>query len=145
VTRWTLVGTGAERGVVRRHPLTIEGEEIGSLLITITCGEEPLTMKLRYWETRRLASADDVVTRAVMGLGRERVPLTVESSRPVGGRLESIANATVPTAMVAKLLASNQASIGVGTLTKSKQQTAIRLGTTGLGQALPQLAKECPR
>jgi hypothetical protein len=145
VTRWTLVGAGAERGVVRRHPLTVEGEEIGSLLITIACGSDPLTMKLRYWETRRLASADDIVMRAVMGLGRERVPLAMESSRAVGGRLESIANATVPMAVIAKLLANNQAAVAVATLTKAKQQTTIRLGTTGLGQALPQLAKECPR
>ena len=35
IARWTLVGEGADRGVVRRHPLTIEGEEVGSLLITI--------------------------------------------------------------------------------------------------------------
>ena len=39
--RWTLVGTGAERSVVRRHPLTREGEEIGTLLVTFACGEKP--------------------------------------------------------------------------------------------------------
>jgi len=145
IARWTLVGTGAERGVVRRHPLTREGEDIGSLLITIACGETPTTMRLRYWETRRLASADDVVMRAVMALGRERVPLTIQSSRLVGGRLESIANATVNVDVLAKLLASNQGSVGVATLTKAKVQTAIRVGMTGFGQALPALAKECPR
>jgi hypothetical protein len=145
IARWTLVGTGAERGVVRRHPLTLEGDEIGSLLITIACGDNPTDLRLRYWETRRLASADDIITRAVMGIGRERVPLTIESSRAVAGRLESIANATVQTGVVAKLLANNQGSVAVATLTKSKVQTMIRLGTTGLGQVLPQLAKECPR
>jgi hypothetical protein len=145
IARWTLVGTGAERGVVRRHPLTIEGEEVGSFLITIACSSKPMTMTLRYWETRRLASADDVVARAVMVLGRERVPLTIESSSAVAGRLVSIANATVQTGLVAKLLASNQGGVGVATLTKSKVQTAIRVGMTGLGQVLPQLAKECPR
>ena len=79
--RWTLVGTGADRSVVRRHPLTREGEEIGTLLVTFACGEKPTSMNVRYWETRRLASADDAIMRAVMGLGRERVPLTIESSR----------------------------------------------------------------
>ena len=78
--RWTLVGTGADRSVVRRHPLTRDGEEIGTLLVTFVCGEKATSMTVRYWETRRLASADDAVTRAVMGLGRERVPLTVKSS-----------------------------------------------------------------
>jgi hypothetical protein len=145
VARWTLIGTGGQRGVVRRHPLTLEGEEIGSMLITIACGEKPTTMTLRYWETRRLASAGDVVMRAVAAIGRERVPLTIESSRVVGGRLESIANATVATALVAKLLVSNQGSVGVATLTKSKVQTAIRVGMTGLPQVLPQLAAGCPR
>ena len=59
--RWTLVGTGADRSVVRRHPLTREGEEIGTLLITFACGEKPTNMNVRYWETRRLASADDAI------------------------------------------------------------------------------------
>jgi hypothetical protein len=145
IARWTLVGTGAERGVVRRHPLTREGEEIGSMLITIACGEKPATMRLRYWETRRLASAGDVITRAVMALGRERVPLTIESSNMVGGRLESIANATVPTGLVAKLAEASQGSVAVGTLTRARVQTAIRIGTTGLPQVLPQLASSCPR
>ena len=145
IARWTLVGAGADRSVVRRHPLTIEGEEIGSLLITFACGEKPMTMTLRYWETRRLASAGDAVMRAVMGLGRERVPLTIETSRVVAGRLESTANATVATGVVAKLFASNQGPVTVATLTKAKQQTVIHVGLTGLGQVLPQLAKECPR
>jgi hypothetical protein len=145
IARWTLVGSGADRGVVRRHPLTLEGEEIGSMLITIACGDRPTTMRLRYWETRRLASAGDVITRAVMALGRERVPLTIESSSMIGGRLESVANATVPTGLVAKLLASNQGSVGVATLTNSKVRTAIRIGMTGLPQVLPQLASSCPR
>lgn len=145
IARWTLVGTGADRSVVRRHPLTREGEDIGSLLITFACGQKPMTMTMRYWETRRLASADDAIMRAVMGLGRERVPLTVESSRVVAGRLESIANATVATGVLAKMFASGPGRITVATLTKAKQQTVIHVGMTGLGQVLPQLAKECPR
>ena len=79
-----------------------------------------------------------------MVLGRERVPLTIESSRVVAGRLESIANATVQAGVLAKLFSTNQGSVGVATLTKAKVQTAIRVGMTGLGQVLPQLAKECP-
>ena len=143
--RWTLVGTGAERSVVRRHPLTREGEEIGTLLVTFACGEKPTMMNVRYWETRRLASADDTIMRAIMGLGRERVGLTIESSRVVAGRLELIANATVNTGVLAKMFAPNQGPVTVATLTKAKQQTVINIGLTGLGQVLPQLAKECPR
>jgi hypothetical protein len=144
--RWTLVGNGTDRGVVRRHPLTREGEEIGTLLITFACSQKPMSMNVRYWETRRLASADDAIMRAVMGLGRERVQLNLESSRTVGGRLESIANATVSTGVLAKLFAPGQAGpVTVATLTKGKQQTVIHVGLTGLGQVLPQLAKECPR
>lgn len=144
VARWTLVGTGADRSVVRRHPLTFQGDEIGSLLITFACGEKPMSMRVRYWETRRLASADDAIARAIIGLGRERVPLAVESSRVVAGRLESIANATVNTGVLAKMF-TTPGAVTVATLTKAKQQTVIHVGMTGLGQVLPQLAKECPR
>jgi hypothetical protein len=104
-----------------------------------------MTLSLRYWETRRLANAGDVITGAVVRLGRERVPLTIESSRVVAGRLESIASATASLTFVAKLLASGQASFTVATLTKFKEQTAIRVGMTGLGQVLPQLTAGCPR
>lgn len=142
--RWTLVGTGADRSVVRRHPLTREGDEIGTLLITFACGGKPMTMNVRYWETRRLASAEDAIMRAIMGLGRERVALTIESSRVVAGRLESIANATVNTGILAKMF-TQPGAVTVATLTKTKQQTVIHVGMTGLPQALPQLAKECPR
>ncbi len=74
IARWTLVGAGAERGVVRRHPLTLQGDEIGSLLVTIACTDKPAMLRLRYWETRRLANADDVIARAMMVLGSERNP-----------------------------------------------------------------------
>ena len=83
--------------------------------------------------------------RAVMGLGRERLQLTIASSRVVAGRLESIANAPVGTGVLAKMFAPNQGRVTVATLTKAKQQTVIHIGLTGLGQVLPQLAKECPR
>jgi hypothetical protein len=105
-----------------------------------------MSMNVRYWETRRLASTDDSILRAVMGIGRERVQLTVASSRVVAGRLESIANATVSTGVFAKMFAPGQAGpVTVATLTKAKQQTVIHIGLTGLGQVMPQLAKECPR
>lgn len=145
IARWTLVGAGTERGVVRRHPLTLQGDEIGSLLVTIACADKPAMLRLRYWETRRLANADDVIARAMMVLGSERVPLTMESSRAVAGRLESIASATVDTGMVTKHLVSAPGSVRVATQTKAKVQTSIRLGNTGLDAALPQLVSECRR
>jgi hypothetical protein len=145
IARWTLVGAGAERGVVRRHPLTLQGDEIGSLLVTIACADKPAMLRLRYWETRRLANADDVIARALMVLGAERIPLTMESSRAVAGRLESIASATVDMGLVTKHLVSAPGSVRVATLTKAKVQTSIRLGNTGLGAALPQLVSECRR
>ena len=143
--RWTLVGADADRSVVRRHPLTRQGEEIGTLLVTFACGDKPMSMTVRYWETRRLASADDSILRAVIVLGRERVPLMVDSSRAVAGRLESIAHATVATGVLAKMFAPGPGRVSVATLTKAKQETVIHVGMTGLGQVLPQLAKECPR
>lgn len=145
IARWTLVGAGADRGIVRRHPLTRQGEEIGSLLVTIACTDRPGALRLRYWETRKLAAADDVVARAMMMLGRERIPLTVESSRAIAGRLESIASGNVDIGLAAKHLVAAPGSITVATLTKSKVQTAIRLGNTGLGTVLPQLSAECAR
>jgi hypothetical protein len=145
IARWTLVGAGAERGIVRRHPLTRQGEEIGSFLVTIACADRPATLRLRYWETRTLAGTDDVITRAVMALGRERLPLKIESSKAVAGRLESIASATVDMGVAAKQLVAAPGSVTIATLTKSKVQTSIRIGNTGLGKVLPQLSTECPR
>jgi hypothetical protein len=143
LSRWALLGEGADLGIVRRHPLTIYGEEIGTFIVTIACGETPETLSLRYWETRRLAAAD-VIQRAFVAFGKDRVALAIESSQPTAGRLESKAHGTVAAALVAKVTAG-QAPVTVATLTSAKVQTVIHVGNTGLRVALPKLTQACPR
>jgi hypothetical protein len=144
LSRWALLGEGADRGITRRHPLTIYGEEIGTFIITIACGETPERLSLRYWETRRLANAGDVLQRALVVLGKDRVDLAIDSSGPTGGRLESTAHGTVAAALVTKFTIG-QTPVTVATLTSGKVQTAIHVGNTGLSATLPKLTEACGR
>jgi hypothetical protein len=101
-------------------------------------------LSVRYWETRRLGNANDVLQRALVAFGKDRIALAIDSSQPTGGRLESKAHAVVATGLVAKLT-TGQTSVTVATLTSAKVQTVIHVGNTGLGVALPKLTEACAR
>ena len=145
--RWTLVGEGADRGVVRRHPLTIEGEEIGSLLITFACSDQPTNIKLRYWETRRVGQRGRRRDARRHGARPRAHPADdrILDAWSAGG-LNSIANAMVPQALVAKLLAANQSARHRGDA--DEVEGADRdpdRDSPGLGQVLPQLSSRNAR
>jgi len=144
LSRWALLGEGADLGITRRHPLTIYGEEIGTFIVTIACGATSETLSLRYWETRRLANPADVIQRVSVAFGKDRVVLSIESSQPNGGRLESKAHASIAAGLVAKVT-NGQTPVTVATLTSAKVQTVIHVGNTGLSAALPKLTEACPR
>src|SRR5690606_27556035 len=48
---WTAVEDGDRRELLRRHPLTIEGEEIGQFALNLTCAGKG-AYKLGYLESR---------------------------------------------------------------------------------------------
>ena len=133
------------RGLARRHPLTIEGDEIGSFEIMFACGDAPDAYALRYSETRHPPGESDRLNKVVIASGKDRVTLTIESSAKSANDLESTARGSVPSSLLSALADTGQHSIVVATETSTNVRTLIRVGNTGLDEAFPQLVKTCRR
>ena len=142
---WMITERGGLRGLARRHPLTIEGDEIGSFEIMFACGDAPDAYALRYTETRRPPGDSDRLNKVVIASGKDRVTLTIESSAKNANDLESTARGAIPSSVLSALAETGQHSIVVATETSTNVRTLIRVGNTGLDEAFPQLVKTCRR
>ena len=145
---WTVVGH--DRGALtRRHPLTIEGQEIGSFDISFTCGEALDAYQIFYSE-RRLAGAaagtNDRLNRVLVTIARAPLALKIESSSSASPtELVSFARGLLPASLARALAAPEGSSLTVETSTTGKQRTTIRIGSTGLAEGFREIAAGCPK
>lgn len=142
---WMTHDDGQRAELLRRHPLTVEGEEIGRFELTLSCGDQG-SYRLGYIEARSLESEDanarlqDVIVR----VGGERAALSIASSTLTEpGELVSHATGRVKASLVERLLKIPNQSILVTTRTTDNTRTSIRVGVSGLAKAFPQLAARC--
>jgi hypothetical protein len=143
---WTMLAGGDGPKLGRSHPLTIEGEEIGSFELSFGCGEPGRDYAVTYVEQRRgairgLPAALSAVRLSMRG---QSVPLTIDSSRPNGNSLEigSIATGRLSPDMLKTFAGAGGRSITVQT-SSADATTVIRIGNAGFARALPQLAADC--
>ena len=140
---WTITERAGLRGLARRHPLTIEGDDIGSFEIMFACGETPDAYALSYTETRRQPGARERLAKVLVVSGKDRITLTIQSSAKTDTDLESAARGAMPSGVLSTFADTGEHSIVVATETSANVRTLIRIGNTGLGAALPQLAAAC--
>jgi hypothetical protein len=159
---WTVVDRKGQRALMRRHPITIEGQEIGTFEISFTCGDKPDAYRVSYQERRIVPNAPLVVTDRLEAIGISirqensflRMLLTLEESTPGKAPAELLSKARgivaasfLETAAAASsseaVAASNQQGLLVATTTIDKVRTTIRLGHTGLAEGLRQLSSTC--
>jgi hypothetical protein len=144
--RWSMVDRDGTATLARSHPLTVEGEEIGSFGLVVTCGASG-NFDVSYRERRHsgeripLPGALDSVTVRV---GAVSTTLKVNSSerRESPGELLTYASGAVPTAVIDKFASPGTHSVVVETQSKGTV-TVIRLGNTGAMVNLPRLAASC--
>jgi hypothetical protein len=146
---WALADKGGNRIMARRHPLTVEGEHIGTFDVMVSCGDSADQFALTYSEKRYGASGKRParpLKLVSMQIGSEQAVLRVVSSdRPAKSTdLVTFARGTVPARMV-KALAESGRSLMVTTQAADRAETIIRLGNTGVGQSLTDLAASCAR
>lgn len=142
---WTYTERDGLRGLTRRHPLTIEGDDIGSFEIMFACGTTSDAYALQYTEKRRQPDARERLAKVLVLSGKDRVPLTIESSATSEAGLDSVARGAFPSALLQTYAEKGDHSIVVATETSTNVRTLIRVGNTGLTGALPQLAAVCKR
>jgi len=146
--RWAMVDGSGLAALARRHPLTLQGEDIGSFDLSVACGGAG-TYDVSYVEQRHardgdpLPSAVDAVTLSV---GDSSAPLKVISSQHNGetDELVTFATATVPSSLISAFAAAGDHSLTV-TTRSAVTSTGIRIGNTGAMQSLPRLAASCAK
>ena len=142
---WAVSAVRGRRSISRKHPLTIEGEPIGSFELSFTCGEQGVMAT--YTEERQLRddAANDRLAIVSIVSGRDfGLRLAVRSSATESGdELRSVAQAMLPAAFVEVLGASEGRSLTIGTQTMRKARTSIRPGNTGFAESFQRALAGC--
>jgi len=147
---WSMMERSGRPILVRRHPLTIEGEEIGNFDLTFACSSSPNAYTATYSETRRRPTSRrvPVALRDVsLGIGRESTVLRVFASETTvkPPELVSAARGVVTAAMMKGLIDGASRAVMIETATTNNQEAAIRVGNTGLAQLYPKFAAACAK
>jgi hypothetical protein len=144
--RWSLIDRAGTAALARRHPLTVEGEDIGSFDLVLACGQGG-GYDVSYIETRR--SGEQIAVPAKLGkvtmrIGSEALVLKVGSSERREGpdQLVTYAGGSLPASAIGAFASDGNRSIVIETESKD-MVTVIRLGNTGARVSLPNLVESC--
>jgi hypothetical protein len=146
--RWAMVDrSGGAASLARRHPLTIEGEDIGSFDLMVSCGAGNGTYDVAYLEHRHdgdRTPLPNALGKVTMLAGGQQAALKVVSSERQNdqGELVTYAAGSVPAPLIDGFAALGNHSLLIETASGTVR-TGIRLGNTGAQQSLPQLAASC--
>ncbi|HEY2758073.1 MAG TPA: hypothetical protein VGJ01_20305 [Pseudolabrys sp.] len=146
--RWAMVDrSGGAASLARRHPLTIEGEDIGSFDLMVSCGAGGGTYDVAYLEHRHDGDRTPLpiaLGKVSMLAGGQQAALKVVSSERQNdqGELVTYAAGSVPASLIDGFAAIGNHSLLIETAS-GNVRTGIRLGNTGAQQSLPQLAASC--
>jgi hypothetical protein len=147
--QWITAERAGKQEVIRRNPLTIEGDEIGLFELRLSCGPNADSYAVSYAERRKPREGEGVNDRlngALLVLGKERVSLAIAaSSRSSTGEVTSIARGRLPAGVLNEFADGKIKSIAVATRTSGNVHTLIRVGNAGLGQVFPQIAASCAK
>ena len=144
---WAMVAVEGRPALGRTHPLTVEGDDVGSFELNFACGEPGRDYLVTYIEQRRgeeAARAPAALSEVEISLAGKPLPLKVVASRPREGssELRSIASGRVPVEMLKAFADSCSRSLMVETASDDAV-TAIRIGNAGISRVLPTLAASC--
>jgi hypothetical protein len=145
---WITAVRGGQPVLTRSHPLTLEGERIGSFSLVVSCGAAPDTYTLTYRE-QRSGPADRGLPRSIsqvaLVLDEHLQPLKITSSerRLHGGEIDSVATTVLPTRLVRALSSDNPASMTLETDSVGNPRTTVRVGNVGFGRGFREVERSC--
>jgi len=145
--RWALVESSGVATLARRHPLTVEGEDIGSFDLVVACVAGGDGYEVSYIERRHSAEQTplpDALGSISLRVGGNSASLKVVSSerRSAPDELVTYASGQVPAALIGAFAGIGSHSMLIKT-ESAHQVTGIRLGNTGAAQNLPRLSAGC--
>jgi hypothetical protein len=135
------------RAFSRRHPLTIEGIQIGAFELSFVCTDAGVEAVYVEQRKPREAAPQDRVARVGLGAGKERALLKVQSSSAQSGSgdLRTVAQARVAEQFLTALADTGGQSLVVATQSEANVRTAIRPGNTGFGESFAQMISGCKK
>ena len=146
---WAMIERPGSSTLTRRHPLTIEGEDFGSLDITFACGTGAGDVMVLYTETRRgSADAQAKPLRSVeLRLSGKTVPMALGVSRDTqtAGERMSAASAVIPASVLRSFASGSARSITVETASETDEASVIRIGNTGAAQNVTPFLTACAK
>jgi hypothetical protein len=145
---WMLDSRSGRAALSRTHPLTVEGERIGSFDLAFTCAEAPGTYTVTYTEVRYGPADRDLprnIAQVELILEDQVEPLKIGSSarRLQRGELESVASTVVPARMIRAFAGEGPASMVLTTRSPGQPQTTIRVGNAGFSGSYAKLESGC--
>ena len=140
---WAVMAVEGRPALGRTHPLTIEGDDVGTFELNFTCGEPGRDYIVTYVDRRRGDSAPAALSEVEISLAGKPLQLKVVASRPHDkSELHSIASGRVSVEMLKAFAAVGSRSMMVETASDDAV-TAIRVGNAGISRMLPALAASC--
>jgi hypothetical protein len=132
----------------RVHPLTLEGERIGTFELEFACADAPGSYALTYKEIRYGPGDRDLprgIARIELIMADQAQDLKIAGSerRPQRAELESLASAAVPARMVRRFAGDGPASMMLSTESAGSPQTNIRVGNVGFAKSFTRLESAC--
>jgi hypothetical protein len=145
---WVATTRAGQPVLARTHPLTLEGERIGSFALLLACGAAPETFTLTYRELRSGPADRGLprsITQVALVIDEHLQPLKIASSEKKArrGELESVASAVLPARLVRALTSDNPASMTVETDSVGNPRTTIRVGNAGFGRGFREFERGC--
>jgi hypothetical protein len=144
---WVMAQRPGGAVLVRQHPLTLDGEKIGTFEVALGCGQTLGTYVVTYAETRRSPDDPDAasVKQVDLWIEGKTAPLDVVSSRVNAAprELETLANGTLSADLGKTFADAAGDSITVRTASSLVPGTMIRIGNTGFARVFPKLAAVC--
>jgi hypothetical protein len=144
---WVIGESAAGVVLARKHPLTVEGDDIGGFELSFGCGEPGKDYVVTYVEQRRGSEpgrAPEALTDVELSLSGKAVPLKIVSSRSdrKATELDSVASGRVSADLIKAFADPRSRSMTIET-TSEDMATAIRIGNAGVARVFQRLAAAC--
>jgi hypothetical protein len=145
---WSFGDRSGRPVLSRVHPLTLEGERIGTFELEFACGDAAGNYTLTYKEGRYGPADRDLprsVGRVELIMAEQVQDLKIASSERQlqRGELDSIASIAVPVRMIRRFAGDGPASMMLSTESAGGPQTNIRVGNVGFAKGFTRLESTC--
>ena len=146
---WVLLDRdGAPAILARHHPLTFEGERIGSFDLVLGCGSAPGSYTLTYMERRSAVAAATLaptVQQVRLWIDDNDLVFRIASSDATGSsrQVETVATTTIASPQLRAFASTNSRSLSVQTRSVGQPVTMIRIGNSGFANSFEQFEDVC--